>query len=419
MLEPWAHILTFVVGDYKTLLALYTLVPLSLLFAFVSLALIPILAFPSRVDSLYPYPPYLPYPLPEIFTAAALWSLAYLLRDPLYATCIFLASLIPFPSRRFPELLPFLTSSFSAILQSASTLFLRQLAVPILLVPYFSSDHSNLLWPLLYEGIRTPHQHDFPVWQDVAFRRVWWIALGWAMAEAVVGIKQGYENIGLYKDVLVGVRVNATRSKLMAETRLRSIPVDRTPSNGQAADYNSIAPAQRDQNGQWRDTSTNSRTGEAMLSAITPQGRHQSISRSPPDFDLRHYSADELRSSGITAETRPLLSRQMTREGDRLMVENEVERDLEELIMLKNREELEEIYGTPVIVSLSHRSRQIQLAESLVCAAHSSVRLMLAPRQLYPLFTGDHTPTHVGIHALNVCLSSFRRSSVYTFQAFK
>lgn len=344
MLEPWAHILTFVVGDYKTLLALYTLVPLSSLFAFVSLALIPILAFPSRVDSLYPYPPYLPYPLPEIFTAAALWSLAYLLRDPLYATCIFLASLIPFPSRRFSELIPFLTSSFSAILQSASTLFLRQLAVPILLVPYFSSDHSNLLWPLLYEGIRTPHQHDFPVWQDVAFRRVWWIALGWAMAEAVVGIKQGYENIGLYKDVLVGVRVNATRSKLMAETRLRSIPVDRTPSNGQAADYNSIAPAQRDQNGQWRDTSTNSRTGEAMLSAITPQGR-------PPDFDLRHYSADELRSSGITAETRPLLSRQMTREGDRLMVENEVERDLEELIMLKNREELEEIYGTPVIVS--------------------------------------------------------------------
>ena len=198
----------------------------------------------------------------------------------------------------------------------------------------------------------------------------------------MVGIKQGYENIGLYKDVLVGVRVNATRSKLMAETRLRSIPVDRTPSNGQAADYNSIAPAQRDQNGQWRDTSTNSRTGEAMLSAIIPHGRHQSISRTPPDFDLRHsgYSADELWDSGIPGETRPLLIRQMTRESDRLMVENEVERDLEELIKLKNREELEEIYGIPVIVSLNHESRQTQYADTPICAAHSCVRLMLTPR---------------------------------------
>ena len=126
----------------------------------------------------------------------------------------------------------------------------------------------------------------------------------------------------------------------------------------------------------------NSRTGEAMLSAIIPHGRHQSISRTPPDFDLRHsgYSADELRDSGIPGETRPLLIRQMTRESDRLMVENEVERDLEELIKLKNREELEEIYGIPVIVSLNHESRQTQYADTLICAAHSCVRLMLTPR---------------------------------------
>ena len=200
------------------------------------------------------------------------------------------------------------------------------------------------------------------------------------MAEAVVGIKQGYENIGLYKDVLVGVRVNSTRYKLMAETRLRAVPMDRSTSNAQATDDSSTAPAQRDRDGQWGDTSMNSRTGEAMLSAIIPHGRHQSISRTPPDFDLRHYSADELRDSGIRGETRPLLIRQMTRESDRLMVENEVERDLEELIKLKNREELEEIYGIPVIVSLNHESRQTQYADTPICAAHSCVRLMLTPR---------------------------------------
>ncbi len=378
----------------------------------------PVLAFPSRVDSTYPYPPYLPYPLPEVSTAAALWSLAYLLRDPLYATCIFLASLVPSPSHRFSSLIPFLTSSFSAILQSASTLFLRQLAVPILIVPHYSSEHSDFLRPLLFEGLWA-HKHHFPTWQDVAFRRVWWIALGWAMAEAVVGIKQGYENIGLYKDVLVGVRVNSTRSKLMAETRLRAVPMDRSPSNAQATDDSSTAPAQRDRDSQWGDTSMNGRTGEATLSAIIPRGQHQSISRTPPDFDLRHYSAEELRNSGISGETRPLLIRQMTRESDRLMVENEVERDLEELIKLKNREELEEIYGIPVIVSLSYESRQTQYADTLICAAYSCVRLMLTPRQLYPLFTGDHSFAHVSIHALDVCLPSFRRSAVHLFQTFE
>lgn len=235
----------------------------------------------------------------------------------------------------------------------------------------------------------------------------------------MVGIKQGYENIGLYKDVLVGVRVNSTRSKLMAETRLRAVPMDRSPSNAQATDDSSTAPAQRDRDSQWGDTSMNGRTGEATLSAIIPRGQHQSISRTPPDFDLRHYSAEELRNSGISGETRPLLIRQMTRESDRLMVENEVERDLEELIKLKNREELEEIYGIPVIVSLSYESRQTQYADTLICAAYSCVRLMLTPRQLYPLFTGDHSFAHVSIHALDVCLPSFRRSAVHLFQTFE
>jgi len=37
---------------------------------------------------------------------------------------------------------------------------------------------------------------------DPAFTRVWWIAMGWAAADVVVGLAQGYDQLSLYKDVL-------------------------------------------------------------------------------------------------------------------------------------------------------------------------------------------------------------------------
>ena len=50
-----------------------------------------------------------------------------------------------------------------------------------------------------------------------------------------------------------------------------------------------------------------------------------------------------------------LLLRTLTRLDDvserLLLAENDVERDLDQLIALKNREELEELYGIPVIVT--------------------------------------------------------------------
>lgn len=330
---------------------MYTLVPISSLIAFVSLALIPILAFPSKVNSPFPYPPYLPYPLPEVFAATALWSLAYLLREPLYAACMFLTSPIPFPVYRFPSFIPFLASLLSAISQSAMSLFLRQLAVPILLVPYYSTErfHPD-------SAAHAMHKSHFPTWRDDAFRRVWWIALGWAMAEAVVGIKQGYENIGLYKDALVNVRKDTTKSGLMRETTSTiNDRRERTPSTSRVPEDVDITPTQRNLDSQQSSTS------RAPL--MWQQERHRTNSRSPSDLDVRYHTADDQMHSGIAPETQPLLidnsnhlSRQMTRESDRMIVENEVERDLEELIMIKNREELEEIYGIPVIVSTSTRA---------------------------------------------------------------
>jgi hypothetical protein len=96
-----------------------TVVPLTTLLSFICLALVPTLVFATQMPSLFPYPPYLPFPILEALTATALWSLSYLLRDFLYATALFIvpsslsssstiiitilsATLQPPPSNRHP-----------------------------------------------------------------------------------------------------------------------------------------------------------------------------------------------------------------------------------------------------------------------------------------------------------------------------
>ena len=76
-----------------------------------------------------------------------------------------------------------ITTILSSTLQTISNLFLRQVAIFILFILYYSS---------------SKHLAHHPTWKDNAFKRVWWVALGWAAAEAVVGVKQGYESIALY-----------------------------------------------------------------------------------------------------------------------------------------------------------------------------------------------------------------------------
>jgi hypothetical protein len=343
-------------------------VPLSALLAFVSLALLPVFAFPTRHTSPFPYPPYLPFPLPEVLTATALWSLSYLLRDFLYASALSLTSTIPFPTHRCPKFIPILTSVVSAILQSASTLFIRQLAIPILLIPYYSTEHLNVLQPSLFtRHSETVYKHHFPTWQDGAFRRVWWTALGWAAVEAVVGIKQGYENIGLYKDVLVSVNKITSKAGLITDTsnrrtaglmteNQRGSPRERTPSDRQPLNDVDITPTPRDYDTQPQSFSQHG-NGDTRPQQ---QGRQISSSSLSSDSILRQYHVDGLQSSGIFGESQPLLpvnatlpplTRHMTNDSERILAENEVERDLEALIALKNREELEEIYGIPFIVS--------------------------------------------------------------------
>jgi hypothetical protein len=48
--------------------------------------------------------------------------------------------------------------------------------------------------------------------------------LGWAAAEAVAGVKQGYESIALYEDVLVNVVMSSTLNTEMGSKETPEAP---------------------------------------------------------------------------------------------------------------------------------------------------------------------------------------------------
>lgn len=206
------------------------------------------------------------------------------------------------------------------------------------------------------------HKRHFPTWHDDAFRRVWWVALGWAAAEAVVGIKQGFESISLYKDVLVTARRKEVN--YMEPRRTRDEEESSPPAPPEMSSHlRSITPTQ-------------TRLSETETS-LTPTQRDQKRRPLPnnPSPPLRRDLSESIssinsvrptnagqgqgRSSNGVGEREPLLkidvrpdvlSRRATDELSRLSVESEVERDLDELLALKSREDLEEVYGIPVIV---------------------------------------------------------------------
>jgi len=150
--------------------------------------------------------------------------------------------------------------------------------------------------------------YDHPTWRDGSFCRTWWIALGWAAAEAIVGIKQGYDGIALYRDVLANVRKTA-----MTPNQIRRLP------NGPILEYGSVARENRE---------------------TTPSFMH------PIDIERQPLLENQTRNTHDIAV-----------QGDAHLkdaMDDEVERDIDELIALRGREELEDLYGMPFIVSNKH-----------------------------------------------------------------
>lgn len=121
-----------------------------------------------------PHPPYFPFPISELLVSISLWSLAHLVRLPLYT---FTSWLLP----RYP---PFLVAAIFNLIYALLSNVLRVSAFAIL-------------------RIRHQMDHVFPTCRDFAFQRVWWLALGFTAFEAVTGIAQDYAQIALYKDVMI------------------------------------------------------------------------------------------------------------------------------------------------------------------------------------------------------------------------
>ena len=261
-------------------MALYTLVPLSSLLAFVLLALLP-LAYPRPTPDLYPHPRYFPFPLPEILASASLWSLSHLLRIPLHTL---FSTITPWT---IPSIL------LSTFCHSLVHNILRLSSFPLLLVRQYMS-------------------HIYPTSLDPSFRRIWWIALGWSFAEITVGVAQGYEQIALYRDVLVP----PGKDKEFLEHRCRRSPARFT-----------ILPSEEP--GRITDSPITVTRGDTRGKTIGPPGDSRQVT--------------ETRNNGETVQQR---FRSYN------AIASQVDHDLDRLMSFRGREELEEVYGIPVIVRL-------------------------------------------------------------------
>lgn len=268
---------------------LYSLAPLTTLLALILFIFLPIFAYPRHhppSSSPYPYVPYFPFPLPEVLVSASLWCFSYLLRDPIYSLSFLICT-------NLPSALPILLST---AIHTVTTTFIRLSALPILLISH------HMIFP-------------YPTWHDPAFGRVWWVALGWAFAEGVVGVKQGYNAIALYRDVLV-TDINVSPSRYSA--------VGASPDQK----FDSLAAE-----------------AAAGISGTSSSAAASSSSHLPPDFHVGYGERDLLLHPRAGENGRRELSIDLEQS-----LEIQIDRDLDQLTALKGREELEELYGIPAIV---------------------------------------------------------------------
>lgn len=244
--------------------------PLTSLLVWLLAAFVPPLIWSTDAPTTPPVP-YFPTPLPELLLSIALFALSHSLNPYLFAL--------------------------------ASALFSHQLSANVLGTTLHVLLRNALRlspFPLLHLAVP---KDDAALYRAPAFRRLWWFALGWSIAEVTVGIVQGYETLALYRDVLVP----EGRARELAATAL-----SRAPKFGAAT---SLSPPRAREERVW-----------------------ESMSRAEDGATV---------SEVIGSPVRP---HPMTTNGVNIQVD-EVEKDFDELVAVKAREELEELYGFPAIVS--------------------------------------------------------------------
>jgi hypothetical protein len=149
-----------------------------------------------------------------------------------------------------------------------------------------------------------------------AFGRVWWLALGWSLAEVTAGVVQGYKTIALYRDVLV------------PEGEAREL-VASAVAVGTGALKNGGSD------------SASSRLRES-LSRGEDGGPAVEVAESPVrSREQQQQQQQESYRSSLVASS----------EANDAEIRLEVDKDFDALLALKAREELEELYGFPAIVS--------------------------------------------------------------------
>ena len=168
---------------------------------------------------------------------------------------------------------------------------------------------------------------------------MWWLALGWSLAEVTTGVVQGYETIALYRDVLV--------------------------PKGEACELVASAVATGPlKNG---GSSSSSRLRES-LSRGEDGGPAAEVVESPVRSREQQQQQESYRSSFAASS-----------EASDAEIRLEVDKDFDALLALKAREELEELYGIPAIVSCWVFHLTIYLSLGIVVRA--CVCVLLATRR--------------------------------------
>ncbi|KAF9262001.1 hypothetical protein L218DRAFT_929923 [Marasmius fiardii PR-910] len=334
----------FYAGSYSRIVVLYSLAPITFLVLFIVFALIPGFHGEDWKRN-YPYAPYLPFPVAELLVSGGAWSIAYSLNDFIFRISVWLCGHIhtflfycAHPPQHVPPPLsvtpPILVSG---LVHATLSVFLRLSTIPILLIP---------------QGSLVPR----PTWREPVYGRVWWAGLGWAVFEALAGIKQGYQEISLYRDVLIDV------SKLKdQENSLGNSPP------GHRGDDVVNTPSRVFTYGA---TTENNDTGNHASSPVPPVGSTSFVRESGGIQGDQGESVEDLSASGRLPrvpsdrdpERQPLLwGNPLSRSRESIgnpysgpnplheSVEIEVERDLGQLIAIQERDDLERVYGIPFI----------------------------------------------------------------------
>ncbi|KIJ18098.1 hypothetical protein PAXINDRAFT_72054 [Paxillus involutus ATCC 200175] len=300
-------------GSYKRFLALYTFVPLTALFTFAVLVLLPILVWPNSSSSSR-YPRFFQSPLPEVLLSSAMFTFGHQLRVPLYS----FSSLL---------LRPDIASLLFTFLHVLVINLLRLASLALLQV------HHNMDYPT-------------PVLQDTSFHTVWWLSLN--VAEVLVALVQGYQHIALYRDVMVP----PGREREFLE-QLKHVA---TLQENNGDPYT------------WRNSQSHDDLGEVEDQPREESRRNSASldSRIDHDFDKSDGRGRRNRSGNIEHHASNSAS-----------LDSRIDHDFDKLLAMKSREELEEVYGIavikiPVFVSCLQRFDSIILSVGLMLLLSSS-----------------------------------------------